>query len=515
LLPMKLFDQNGYLDTSVLDAYLRSTQWSIDSFKKMIDKAAVAVQVADLVRVGMYIPKSCVSATVSDALGEKTFNVLHLNAKTFKDREEMQLSEEQIYAFYKQHLEMYRVEEARDVQFWVVDPEDLVLDISKDELVRFYKKNKQKLFVSSPAKIRVAHLVVSINEERDDQAAMDRIQQARYEIINSPERFDEIVATYSDDSSTNMNGGLLEPFGRGEYSDKSIDEIAFSLTKDGEISDPVRTAAGLEIIKRVKMLPAVYLPFEEVQDRVRDFVRKDKGIKQFNLAMKNALSDAHKHAHDERVADFVEQHALTSQIKTGLFQRGVDANNKLVRHLFSIKKQHGYAYFWDNNKGYILNLTHIEPSFVQSFDMVKEKVAHDAQVDRFKTFLASELQIIRQKLQQFNNLQDIAKMYHKQSFVIENVNTATDTDRLQLIQKKGIPLALLRDMDKVNSIALHNAGPDGIFIIQLVDKKMTMATMEDTSYKMAVDSWKQQFEQQFYEYFIDNLKKNAKIDFNI
>ena len=51
-----------------------------------------------------------------------------------------------------------------------------------------------------------------------------------------------------------MNGGVMPEFGIAKY-DGGFEDIAFSLKKDGDISEPFQTEFGYHILKRISRSP--------------------------------------------------------------------------------------------------------------------------------------------------------------------------------------------------------------------------------------------------------------------
>jgi peptidyl-prolyl cis-trans isomerase SurA len=72
-----------------------------------------------------------------------------------------------------------------------------------------------------------------------------------YTALQNGISFDELVQKYSDDNTSINAKGELPVFGPGTY-DPAFETAAFALTKDGQISRPVRSAFGFHIIKRLQ-----------------------------------------------------------------------------------------------------------------------------------------------------------------------------------------------------------------------------------------------------------------------
>jgi peptidyl-prolyl cis-trans isomerase SurA len=105
----------------------------------------------------------------------------------------------------------------------------------------------------SRGKLRVAHILIRLSPSADEagqKAAQDRIDAA-YTRLQKGEAFETVCQDVSDDATSRSNGGLLPIFGVDKQV-PAFEEAAFSLTKPGELSKPVRTNYGWHIIKLVE-----------------------------------------------------------------------------------------------------------------------------------------------------------------------------------------------------------------------------------------------------------------------
>jgi len=89
--------------------------------------------------------------------------------------------------------------------------------------------------------------------EKDVKAAEDTIKKV-YDLLQKGASFSELAAKYSDHKESASGGGELNWFGAGEII-SDFAEAAFSLTKNGDFTKPVRTLYGWHIIKRIDRKP--------------------------------------------------------------------------------------------------------------------------------------------------------------------------------------------------------------------------------------------------------------------
>ena len=122
--------------------------------------------------------------------------------------------------------------------------------------------------------IKVSHIMVRATPgmpKADSVAAKKKIDEI-YARVSRRENWDRLVSQFSEDVSSAQNGGELPWFGTGRMI-PSFEEVAFRLTKPGEIARPVQTPYGWHIIKLIerRSLP----PYEEMETSLRNRVAKD------------------------------------------------------------------------------------------------------------------------------------------------------------------------------------------------------------------------------------------------
>ena len=109
--------------------------------------------------------------------------------------------------------------------------------------------------IPNKGKIRVAHIMKMYEANRPDselraKEAIDSI----YQVLKEGESFEKLAAKFSDDKNSSDRRGEMYPFTMAEmYPDFAL--AAFNLESDGEVSEPVRTAYGWHIIKRIELTP--------------------------------------------------------------------------------------------------------------------------------------------------------------------------------------------------------------------------------------------------------------------
>ena len=129
--------------------------------------------------------------------------------------------------------------------------------------------------------IETAHIMVAakISASQDEvENATAKINEI-YELLENGGNFEELVAKYSDDPSSNKKNGVLPPFGTGTTTRMvtEFEEAAFTLKNDGEYSKPIRTNYGFHIVKRLKLTNLA--SYETMKKTLKSKVAKDERSK--------------------------------------------------------------------------------------------------------------------------------------------------------------------------------------------------------------------------------------------
>lgn len=145
--------------------------------------------------------------------------------------------------------------------------------VSDADARKFYDENIDKF--KRPEQIKASHILCKV----DPKASAEEKKKAKEKAasllkeIKAGKDFAELAKTNSDCPSSKQ-GGDLGLFGKGQMV-PSFESAAFAL-KQGEVSDVVETQFGYHIIKVTEKKDAGAAKFEEVKDRIQDYLKNQK-----------------------------------------------------------------------------------------------------------------------------------------------------------------------------------------------------------------------------------------------
>jgi parvulin-like peptidyl-prolyl isomerase len=149
------------------------------------------------------------------------------------------------------------------------------MTITQPEVRQYYRENPEQFMTHETVTLR--QLLVAVPAEANepgqpqDAAARARIEDLRTKAVGGAD-FARLVADNSDsDAAVKANGGLVGPV-RVEDLNPALKDAILSL-QPGEVSAPIRTQGGYQILKLEARAVAELRPFEAVRSEIESAIR--------------------------------------------------------------------------------------------------------------------------------------------------------------------------------------------------------------------------------------------------
>jgi len=166
---------------------------------------------------------------------------------------------------FRQELRIRHVVEA------LVRQEAAGLPPVDDQQARSFYDSSPELFETGE-RLRVSHIQIRTREglTAADRARLREKADALLARVRNGEDFAQLARQHSEDPGSAQKGGEMQEFYQGQMS--AAFERAASALELGEVSEVTEAPFGYHIIKLHERLPTVRLEFEEVKERVKQFV---------------------------------------------------------------------------------------------------------------------------------------------------------------------------------------------------------------------------------------------------
>ena len=142
------------------------------------------------------------------------------------------------------------------------------VNVTPEDVERHYEANKKEYLTT--AKVHLRHIVLRLDPEAPAavvEAVQERAKGLRERIVDGKEDFAELAKQYSEDTAASSGGDLgeIEPGQVLPEFDKALEKL-----DEGDVSEPIRTSAGVHILKVEKKVAEGYRPLDEVGPAIKE-----------------------------------------------------------------------------------------------------------------------------------------------------------------------------------------------------------------------------------------------------
>ncbi len=312
------FQQDGEFSGDRFKMVLRRSALTPLAYRAVLEEQALVTQV----QLGTGLTDTALPFEVKrqQALKaeQRDYEYVVFNAAELK--KDIQLSAEDIQAYYDANNQRYKTEEQVSVDYVVLNKSDLDADIEVDaeQIDQGYQEYLDQ--IGDTEERKASHILVEINDERNDDAASALAQQISAK-ATSGENFAELAKQHSDDIGSKNVGGDLGYNTRGGFVTE-FDDALFAMT-EGQVSEPVKTEFGYHVIK----LEAIRKP--EVMskaDKQVDIITEIKASQLTEMFAEKSEALAAAAFENDDIENLVENSDLGLKAQnTGLFNRSQGA----------------------------------------------------------------------------------------------------------------------------------------------------------------------------------------------
>ncbi len=280
----------------------------------------------------------------------------------------------ELSAQFSAHSDSYKVPEKRRVRYLSIDAEALKAKetVTPAEIQQRYQANAQ--MYSTPEQVRASHILFK-TDGKNDAAQMKKAQDVLAKIKAGGD-FAALAKQNSEDDGSKVNGGDLDYFGKGTMY-KEFEDATWAL-KVGQVSDIIKSPAGLHIIKLVDHKAATTKTLAEVTPQIEDQIKAEKA----QVTAQKLADDVSKEISAPADLDKVARARSLAVGDSGLFSRdepmaGLGFAPSVAASAFTLELNKVSGLLRTNTGFAFIALTEIKPPYVPQMSEVKDKVRED------------------------------------------------------------------------------------------------------------------------------------------
>ena len=331
IMAVEVFQDNGQFSQQRYEALLSAQGMSPAGFEAQVRQDLALQQLAGTIgRSGI------VSQRVMDkvlALQSEARHVQEFVLPVENYVAKVKLEDGAAKKFYDENTEQFRTPDQAKVEYVVLTPESLAVEVSEAEIKAWYDGHKERY--QQPEERRASHILIAAEKLGKDKARQ-KAEEVLREVQAKPAAFAELARKHSDDPGSASQGGDLGFFGRGMMV-KPFEDATFAL-RDGEVSGVVESDFGFHIIKLTGQHVAREKPLAEVRGEIERELKSSAVARKFAEAAESFSNMVYEQS--DSLQPVAEQFKLKIQRSDWIGREanpaaGVLGNAKLLAAVFS------------------------------------------------------------------------------------------------------------------------------------------------------------------------------------
>ncbi len=248
ILGMPEFQQDGKFSEDIYQKTLAQNKLTVSKFENDRRNELLTQQAREGLSLLVSVPKGVAEHALKFAFQQR--DVSFAEIKTAQFVSQVNITPEQVKAYYDQHKDKFKVPEQVKLEFALLSAAGLVsqMQVTDAEVKQFYDENAAKF--QGDEQRQASHILIGFGvtaTPEEKAAAKDKAADILLQLKKDPSRFEELAIKNSQDPGSATKGGDLGSFGRGAMV-KPFEDTVFAM-KVNQISDLVESEFGYHIIK--------------------------------------------------------------------------------------------------------------------------------------------------------------------------------------------------------------------------------------------------------------------------
>lgn len=279
------FQVDGQFDKETYELALRSSGMSVPAFEQNFRDNTAINQFRNGVIGTSFTLKQ--EAEALGALARQTRTVDTVTYDFAASKDGIEVSDEDVVSYFDENSGNYNFPERAKIQYIELDSKVLAsnIDVTEEEAQSYYDENSALYVVSEQRE--ASHILLEVDGDDADQVAEKASVLNDLKLrIEGGESFADLAREFSEDIGSSGNGGslgIIAPFDPSdEYpSDQALADALYQLEKEGSISNPVVSAAGVHLLKVDRVVEESGKPFDEVKEDIIAQLQQDQADSEY------------------------------------------------------------------------------------------------------------------------------------------------------------------------------------------------------------------------------------------
>ncbi|GGI85764.1 SurA N-terminal domain-containing protein [Legionella impletisoli] len=274
ILNIPQFQEDGHFSANRFQQAISGALFTPESFQQEVRQGMLLNQQRfALIGTAFALPSE-VERFVKLYMQTRDYQYLTIPVSQFIDIKNV--TEDEVKTYYQAHQSEFLSPEQVGIAYIELSMNDTrnLVTVSEEQVRQYYDANQNNFL--TPAQWRVSHLLIAVPESASaEQRALlkQKAMQAYQDVKVNPALFSEKVKALSDDKVSLAKQGEMPWITAGQ---SALDKDLLKLTKPGQISEPIETQYGYEILKLNEYKPAIVKPFDQVNQEIKEQLVAEK-----------------------------------------------------------------------------------------------------------------------------------------------------------------------------------------------------------------------------------------------
>ena len=268
--------EEGYLDSEQWSNYIKyNYSLQVEAFEEFLrDKELKVQKFRNLFAQSAYVSDQEVRDRFR--LENEKIDMEILNANVAVVRNQLDLNDDNLKAYYDAHPDEFQSGDLRKVRFVEYDGAEMSADYepTEEELAEQYESEQSSAWITQPSAAKVSQIQIN----GTDEAALDRARSVLNE-INAGKEFTEAVTEHSEDASSNQRGGDMGFQPERNLSARFSPAAATAVfsAKPGSVVGPFQSRFGTHLLQVSEIRPETVRTLDEVRSQLVTKIKREKG----------------------------------------------------------------------------------------------------------------------------------------------------------------------------------------------------------------------------------------------
>ncbi|MCI0559572.1 MAG: SurA N-terminal domain-containing protein, partial [Nitrososphaera sp.] len=296
-----------------------------------------------------------------------------------KYRSAIAVSDENVQSFYQEHRKDFVTAERVKIAYLDLSVAELAkrVTVGEDALREFYDNHKGDYAKPEQRRIRYVLLTLAKDADQDSITAAKEKAQKIASLARGEKTLQQAFDVQLGNQDAKAEFGETDFFQKGAM-DPAFDAAAFGLQKD-EVSDPIQTEAGIQILQLSEIKPGTVKSYEEAKKEVETAWRKEQAESQFYDDIERLADLSFENADTlEPAADALDLGVQHSDYFSRDGGDGIAAEPKVIEAAFSPavldQGENSETLELDNDRVVVLRVEEHKPTAERPLPEVREEI---------------------------------------------------------------------------------------------------------------------------------------------